>query len=181
MWQGSEETGGKPTQVGNIAGDKLRSYIERIERLEEDKAGIASDVRDVFAEAKANGFCTKTMRRILKLRGMKETERTEQAYMLDLYTRALGMQLELDLSNDERAARMIEDHKVVEIAKKIHEVLLYIVYEKSGVWVPRTPADKKLAKKLAEMGFIMDTPAATGTYVITDEGKVEALKAKAAA
>lgn len=180
MWQENEENSGKEPQVGNIAGDKLRSYIERIERLVDDKAGIASDIRDVFAEAKSNGFCTKTMRRILKLRGMKETERTEQAYMLDLYTRALGMQLELELDDDARAKRMIDDHKVVEIAKKIHEVLLHIVYEKSGVWVPRTPSDKKLAKKLAEMGFIMDTPAASGTYVITNDGKVEALKAKAA-
>lgn len=77
--------------VGGVESAKLKSYIERIERLEEDKAGIASDVRDVFAEAKSNGFDTKTMRQVLKLRKMKSNERTEAEYMLDLYKRALGM------------------------------------------------------------------------------------------
>lgn len=77
--------------VGGVETTKLKSYIERIERLEEDKAGLASDVRDVFAEAKSNGFDTKTMRQVLKLRKMKANERTEQEYMLDLYKRALGM------------------------------------------------------------------------------------------
>lgn len=84
-------------KVGGIEADKLKSYISRIEKLAEDRAGLAADERDVFAEAKANGFHTKTMRQILKLRKMKANERTEQEYMLDLYKRALGMQLELDL------------------------------------------------------------------------------------
>ena len=78
-------------KMGGVEAPKLKSYIERIERLEEDKAGIASDVRDVFAEAKSNGFDTKTMRQVLKLRKMKSNERTEAEYMLDLYKRALGM------------------------------------------------------------------------------------------
>ena len=78
-------------KTGGVEATKLKSYIERIERLEEDKAGIASDVRDVFAEAKSNGFDTKTMRQVLKLRKMKSNERSEQEYMLDLYKRALGM------------------------------------------------------------------------------------------
>ncbi len=80
------------TTVGGVEAPKLRSYVERIERLEEDKSGIASDVRDVFAEAKSNGFDVKAMRQILKLRKMKANERTEQEYMLDLYKRALGME-----------------------------------------------------------------------------------------
>lgn len=84
-------------EKGDTAALKLRSYIARIERLEEEKAGIGSDVRDVFSEAKSNGFCTKTMREVLKLRKMKPNDRTEQAYMLDLYKRALGMQLSLEL------------------------------------------------------------------------------------
>lgn len=79
------------TKTGGVESTKLRSYIERVERLEEDKAGIASDIRDVMAEAKSNGFDVKAMRQILKLRKMKANERTEAEYMLDLYKRALGM------------------------------------------------------------------------------------------
>ncbi|WP_084627943.1 DUF2312 domain-containing protein, partial [Elstera litoralis] len=56
------------TDVGGVAADQLRSYIERIERLEEEKAGIAADIKDVFAEAKGNGFDVKTMRQIIRLR-----------------------------------------------------------------------------------------------------------------
>lgn len=84
------------TKVGNIAGDILRSYIERVERLEEDKATIMEDIRDVFAEAKGNGFDPKIMRKILKLRKMKPDDRSEEEHMLDIYLRALGMLPELD-------------------------------------------------------------------------------------
>ncbi len=83
-------------QTGGVETPKLKSYIERIERLDEDKAGIASDIRDVFAEAKSNGFDVKAMRQILKLRKMKANERTEAEYMLELYKRALGMDSALD-------------------------------------------------------------------------------------
>ncbi len=83
-------------KTGAVETTKLRSYIERIEKLEEEKANIASDVRDVFAEAKSNGFDTKTMRQILKLRKLNHNDRLEQEYMLDLYKRALGLELELD-------------------------------------------------------------------------------------
>ena len=79
-------------KTGGVESTKLKSYIERIERLEEEKAGLAGDVRDVFSEAKSNGFDTKTMRQVLKLRKMKTNERAEQEYMLDLYKRALGME-----------------------------------------------------------------------------------------
>ncbi len=82
--------------TGGIETTKLKSYIERIEHLEEEKSGLASDIRDVMAEAKSNGFDTKTMRQILKLRKMKANERTEAEYMLDLYKRALGMEIELE-------------------------------------------------------------------------------------
>lgn len=87
-------------KAGGVESTKLKSYIERIERLEEDKAGLASDVRDVYSEAKSNGFDTKTMRQVLKLRKMKSSDRTEAEYMLDLYKRALGM----DTSYDEEEA-----------------------------------------------------------------------------
>ena len=78
-------------EVGGVAGEHLRSYIDRIERLEEDKAGLAADIRDIYAEAKGNGFDAKTMRRIVSLRKLDQSERDEQEALLDLYRRALGM------------------------------------------------------------------------------------------
>jgi uncharacterized protein (UPF0335 family) len=79
-------------EVGGVAGDQLRSYIERIERLEEEKAALAADVREVFAEAKGNGFDVKIMRQILRLRKMDGDDRAEQEALLDVYKRAIGME-----------------------------------------------------------------------------------------
>ncbi len=79
------------SDAGGIAADRLRSFIERIERLEEEKAGIANDVKDVYAEAKATGFDTKIMRQIIRLRKMEKEDRREQEELLDLYKQALGM------------------------------------------------------------------------------------------
>ena len=78
-------------EVGGIAADRLRSLIERIERLEEEKAAIASDVHVVFAEAKSAGFDVKIMRTILKLRKMNAADRDEQEYLLDVYKKALDI------------------------------------------------------------------------------------------
>lgn len=75
----------------SVARDQLRSIVERIERLEEEKKAIADDIKDVFAEAKANGFDTKTLRTVVRLRKVEATEREEQEAMLDLYMSALGM------------------------------------------------------------------------------------------
>lgn len=77
--------------AGGVAAGQLRSLIERIERLEEEKKGISDDIRDVFAEAKGQGFDTKVMRRILKLRKQGKAERQEEEAILDLYLQALGM------------------------------------------------------------------------------------------
>ena len=79
------------TEVGGIAADRLRSLIERIERLEEEKSGIASDIRDIFAEAKGAGFDVKAMRTILKLRKMNAADREEAENIVDIYRRALDM------------------------------------------------------------------------------------------
>ena len=78
-------------EVGGIAADQLKSYVERIERLEEEKAALQADMREVFAEAKANGFDTKIMRQVLKLRKMDRDDRQEQEHLLELYKRALDM------------------------------------------------------------------------------------------
>ncbi len=77
--------------VGGISSEHLKSFIERIERLEEEKGAIAADIKDVFAEAKGNGFDTKIMRQILKLRKMDKDDVDEQETLLDLYKQALGM------------------------------------------------------------------------------------------
>ena len=78
-------------EVGGVAGDQLRSYIERIERLEEEKKATADDIKEVFAEAKGNGFDTKIMRQVVRLRKMDRAEFQEQEAMLDIYMHALGM------------------------------------------------------------------------------------------
>jgi uncharacterized protein (UPF0335 family) len=76
---------------GNVAADQLRLFIERIERLEEEKKGIADDVKDVYAEAKANGYDTKTMRAIVRLRRMESNARQEADALLETYRNALGL------------------------------------------------------------------------------------------
>ena len=76
---------------GAIAADQLRLLIERIERLEEEKKGIADDIKDVYAEAKANGYDTKTMRKIVALRKMESHELQEQDALIETYRAALGM------------------------------------------------------------------------------------------
>ncbi len=77
--------------TGGIAQDQLRSFIQRIERLEEEKAALAADIREVYAEAKGNGFEPKVMRQVVRLRKMDTAERQEQEAILDLYIHALGM------------------------------------------------------------------------------------------
>lgn len=82
---------GHNSKPGGIAADRLKAFIERIERLEEEKKGIAGDIRDIFSEAKGVGFDTKTMRAVLKLRKLDSAERDEQETLLDVYKQALGM------------------------------------------------------------------------------------------
>lgn len=74
-----------------VAAGQLRAFIERIERLEEDKKAVADDIKDVYAEMKATGFDTKAVRAIVRLRKQEETERQEAEAILDLYKAALGM------------------------------------------------------------------------------------------
>lgn len=75
----------------SVAADQLKSFIERIERLEEEKAGIAGDIKEVFAEAKGSGFDVKAMRKIISIRKKDHAERQEEEAILDLYMQALGM------------------------------------------------------------------------------------------
>jgi uncharacterized protein (UPF0335 family) len=74
-----------------VAAGQLRAFIERIERLEEDKKAIADDIKEVFAEMKGTGFDTKAVRAIIRLRKQDQAERQEAEAILDLYKAALGM------------------------------------------------------------------------------------------
>jgi uncharacterized protein (UPF0335 family) len=76
---------------GNIAADRLRSIIERIERLEEERKALGSDIKDIYAEAKSAGFDVKVLRQIIRLRKQEPAEIEEQETLLDVYRRALGM------------------------------------------------------------------------------------------
>ena len=75
----------------SIARDQLRAIVERIEKLEEEKAAIAGDIKEVYAEAKANGYDTKVLRQVVRLRKQDSAERQEIEALLDLYLHALGM------------------------------------------------------------------------------------------
>lgn len=81
--------GGKTSDT--VAADRLKSFIERIEKLEEEKKAIADDIKEVFSEAKGTGFDVKIMRQIIRLRKMEPAERSEQEELIDLYKSALGM------------------------------------------------------------------------------------------
>lgn len=82
--------------VAGVTGDELRQFIERIERLEEEKAGISADIKEVFSEAKARGFDSKIMRQVIRIRKMDDNDRDEQEELLDIYMRAVGMKPALD-------------------------------------------------------------------------------------
>ena len=82
---------GEEAKVGGIAVERLRSLVERIERLEEERRALAGDIRDIYAEAKSAGFDVKVMRQLIRLRRQQPTEVEEQESLLDVYRRALGM------------------------------------------------------------------------------------------
>lgn len=75
-----------------FAKDQLRSFIERIERLEEERAALSADIKEVYSEAKGTGFDTKAMRSVIRLRKLDAADRQEQEAILDLYLSALGME-----------------------------------------------------------------------------------------
>lgn len=83
--------GHNSNDVGGIAAEHLRQFIARIEALEDEKRTIGEDIKQVYAEAKGNGFDTKIIRQIIRMRKMSEADRQEQEALLDLYMQALGM------------------------------------------------------------------------------------------
>ena len=77
--------------VGGIAGERLKSFVERVERLEEERRALGNDIKEVYAEARGNGFDPKIMRQVIRLRRMDKDDLDEQETLLDVYRRALGM------------------------------------------------------------------------------------------
>jgi len=77
--------------VGGVSADQLRSFIERIERLEDEKATLAADIREIYSEAKGTGFDVKIIRQVVRLRKMDQSDRREQEEVLGLYKRALDI------------------------------------------------------------------------------------------
>jgi uncharacterized protein (UPF0335 family) len=87
---GDDNSKGATTE--SVAQDQIKAFIERIERLEEEKAAIAGDIKEVYSEAKGNGFDTKVLRKIIAIRKMDAAEYQEQQALLELYLTALGME-----------------------------------------------------------------------------------------
>lgn len=81
----------EPQDVGGVAGARIKSFIERIERLAEEKQAIADDIKDVYAEAKGTGFDTKTLRRIVAARKKDAEKRREEDELFELYCSAIGL------------------------------------------------------------------------------------------
>ncbi|HUB14164.1 MAG TPA: GapR family DNA-binding domain-containing protein [Acetobacteraceae bacterium] len=79
------------TKTGGIAADRLRSIVERIERLEEERKELGNDIKDIYAEAKSAGFDVKVLRQLIRIRKQEAAEVEEQESLLDVYRRALGM------------------------------------------------------------------------------------------
>jgi uncharacterized protein (UPF0335 family) len=79
------------TTTGGIAADRLRSIVERIERLEEERKALSSDIKDIYAEAKSAGFDAKVLRQVIRIRKMEPAEAEEIETLVAVYTRALGM------------------------------------------------------------------------------------------
>ena len=77
------------SEVGGVSAERLKSFVERIERLEEEKSALAGDIREIYAEAKGTGFEPKIIRQVIKLRKMERADRQEQEALLDLYMHAI--------------------------------------------------------------------------------------------
>ncbi len=89
--QSAHDTETDIVELDGAGGKRLKSFLERIERLEDEKAGLASDIKDIYGEAKAVGFDPKIMRKVIRLRKMDEAKRAEEEMLLETYKSAVGM------------------------------------------------------------------------------------------
>lgn len=83
---------GAANDTGGVSGQRLKAFIERVERLEEEKSALAEDIKDIMGEAKAVGFDTKTIRKVIRLRKMDKDKRDEEETLLELYKAAIGLE-----------------------------------------------------------------------------------------
>jgi uncharacterized protein (UPF0335 family) len=90
----------KKADINGVTASQLKSFIERIERLEEEKAGISADIKEIFAEAKGTGYDTKALREVLKLRREDKRQRAELEALVELYCSALGMSAPSSLAEE---------------------------------------------------------------------------------
>ena len=93
-----------------MTNEKLKSYVDRIERLEEEKAGIAQDIRELYQEAKATGLDPKIVKKVIALRKKSEEDRKQEQAMIDLYMNELGMLADTPLGKAAIDAKLKEDH-----------------------------------------------------------------------
>lgn len=110
--------------MSSSGNDHLKSFVERVERLEEEKKATADDIRDVYAEAKANGYDTKTLRKIIALRKIDANERAEQEAILETYMHALGMLIDTPLGQaaiKSVTIRSGEARKIGDVARELVE------------------------------------------------------------
>ena len=87
----SKKADAPEAEAGGVAADRLRSLVDRIERLEEERKALSGDIKDIYAEAKSAGFDVKVLRQLIRIRKQESAEIEEQETLLDLYRRALGM------------------------------------------------------------------------------------------
>ena len=88
----SQQQDATANDTGGVSGQRLKAFIERVERLEEEKSALAEDIKDIMAEAKAVGFDTKTIRKVIRLRKMDKEKRQEEEELLELYKAAIGLE-----------------------------------------------------------------------------------------
>lgn len=91
MTEGIGHNSGDTQDVGGVSGQRLKAYLDRIERMEEEKSALAEDIKEIFAEAKGTGFDVKTMRKLVRLRKMDSEKRREEEELLELYKAAVGL------------------------------------------------------------------------------------------
>lgn len=149
------------SSADGVAADELRQFIERIERLEEEKAGIQGDIKEVFAELKGRGFDAKAVRTIIRIRKQDHTERQEQEAILELYMQALGMLADTPLgraavsrdlgnrSSGERALRAQVGERIQQALGGLEGVTVTICRDAS-------PVLRRAAKSMREAGAQVD-------------------------
>ncbi|GEM_PF-35240 len=131
----------------SVAQDQLRAFIERIERMEEEKAAIAADIKEIYAEAKGNGFDTKILRKIVTIRKQDANERMEQEALLELYMDALGMQQAHDAAVTERFQRGVGGRSAPLAADRIESISEPITEQQVA---PHPASDLTVSPKLPQ-------------------------------